>query len=717
MEDKFSELIRLCGELNFTYDEIENVKKAYNYALDIHKDLKRKNGEEYISHPLSVAIIVAEMHADVTTIIASLVHETIKHGTSTYDELKDLFGQEVADIVNSLTQINKLHLTDEKESSSLYLRKVLVALSKDVRVIVIKLASRLHNMQTVEGLDKEGQHSKALETWNVLIPIAHRLGMYQIKSELEDICFRILKPNEYIEIENELPEERSVLEELLDGVKEDIIELLIQNNIKFEIKGRVKSVSSIYNKLSNGKKWGDIYDILGLRIICETESDCYLIIGLIHSIYRPITKRFKDYIAMPKGNSYQSLHTGIYGPNGYPVEVQVRTKEMNEIAEHGIASHWSYKEKSTKSIQNVMEQKLQMFRNIIETNANDIKDDEMFVNDVSIELLNKSIYVFTPNGDVVELPENATPIDFAYRIHSHVGDTCVGAIVNDNIVPLDYALKDNDIVKILTNNNSTPNKEWLNIVKTTQAKNKLKSYFSKVDKEEYEIRGRELLLAELRKQHIAINDALSDEHVKKLLNDLKIGSLEEVYLSIGSMRYTPIYIVNLLFEDKKNVADLLIDNLMNKKDIPRVNTYKNDIIVSGCDDILVNLASCCTPVFGDEIVGYITKGQGITVHKKDCINIRDVKTRLIDVEWNTSDNDSKQYVARINIETSNLNNKVVDIVNISAMRGVTINSINEINRNNIVFYDLIIKVKNKNDLDDFISDIEALPFVVHIKRY
>lgn len=716
MEEKFQELISLCSENNYKYEEIESIKKAYQYALDMHKDMKRKNGEDFIVHPLTVALIVADLHTDATTVISALVHETIDHGTSSFEELEELFGSDVKNIVYSLSNVNKLHLTEDSQSASLYLRKVLVALSEDARVIILKLAGRLHNMRTNEGLSKEKQKEKALETWNVLIPIAHRLGINSIKSELEDICFRILKPEIYVDIENELPAPREELESILNDMKEDISELIRNNGINFEIKGRVKSVSSLHNKLSNGKKWSDIYDILGLRIICEEESDCYLIIGLIHSIYRPIPKRFKDYIAMPKGNSYQSLHTGIFGENGYPVEVQVRTKEMNEIAEHGVASHWSYKEKNSKNIQNVMEQKLQMFRNIIESNSNDIKDDDVFMNNVSGELLQKSIYVFTPKGDVVELPEGSSPIDFAYRIHSRVGDTTIGAIVNDQMVPLDYELQDNDIIKIMTNSSSTPNKDWLNFVKTTQAKTKIKSYFSKQDKEEYITRGKEMLAAELRKQHIAITDALTDEHIEKLYKDLKVGSLEEIYLLIGSLRYTPIYIVNLLYEDKKNVQDLLLDKVMNANVVSKTN-YKNDIIVAGCDDILVNLASCCTPVFGDEIIGYITKGQGITVHKKSCVNMREIKDRLIDVEWNNkNDSEDKKYNSKLTIETNGLNNKLLDIVTKATQRNVTVSSINEVTRNNNLYYDLIVKVKNKEDLDNFIVDIETLSFVSKVKR-
>lgn len=717
MEKRIKELLEICDANNYLDREMSLIKKAIEFAKMQHKDMKRKNGDEYITHPLEVAIIVANLNTDAETVVSALVHETIDHGSSSFEELEELFGTDVKNIVASLTKVNRLHLLDASESSSLYLRKVLVALSEDVRVIILKLAGRVHNLRTNEGLSKEKQKQKALETWNVLIPIAHRLGINQLKSELEDLSFRYLKPDVYKDIEAELPAPRTELEAILSTVMDEIVDAMRDNNIKFEIKGRVKSVSSLYNKLSNGKKWGDIYDILGIRVICEEESECYLIIGLVHSLYRPIPKRFKDYIAMPKGNSYQSLHTGVFGPSGFPIEVQVRTKEMNEIAEHGVASHWSYKEKNSRHIQSVMEQKLQMFRNTIEASSDDITDDDDFADSIEQELLTDSIYVFTPKGDVVELPSGSTPIDFAYRIHSRVGETTVGAIVNDQMVSLDYKLNDNDIIKIMTDKNSSPNKDWLNIAKTTSAKSKIKAYFSKQDKEEYITRGKDLLERELRRQKLSIQDALTDEHQSKVVKDLKLSNFDEVYLNIGSLRYTPLYITNLLFEDKKNVQDLLIDKIMNNKTVPKTN-YKNDIIVSGNDDILVNLASCCKPVYGETIIGYITKGQGITVHRVDCPNVRDLEERLIDVEWNEcKGDDAKQYVSKLILETNGLKSNVLDIVTKATLRGVNVSSINELNRNGIIFYDLLIKVKNKDDLDLFIDELRTLPFVVNIKRY
>lgn len=715
MKELENEFFRKIDENAYTDEEIEKIKEAYRFALKSHEGMMRKNNEPYISHPLNVALICASLNVDSTTLIAALVHETVDNGPSSIEELDNLFGSDVAHIVSSLMKINKLKLTDESESTSLYLRKVLVALSEDVRVLIIKLAGRVHNMRTIDPFSKEEQRLKAIETQNVLIPIAHRLGINQLKTELEDICFKVLKSDDYKNVEESLPASREKLNEILEETKETIIEELKQNNINFEIKGRVKSTSSIYNKLSKGKKMSDIYDFIGLRIICEEESECYLIIGLIHSLYRPIPKRFKDYISMPKGNSYQSLHTGVFGPEGFPVEVQVRTKEMNEIAEHGVASHWSYKEHS-KQIQNVMEQKLQMFRNIIEANSNDVTDDDTFAQNMS-ELLSTSIYVYTPKGDVVELPDGASPVDFAYRIHSRVGDTTVGAIVNDVIVPLNYHLQDNDIVKIMTNAQSEPNKDWLTFVKTTQAKAKIKAYFSKKDREDYIERGRSLLEKELKRQHIVVSSALDNEHIDKLVSDLKVTNFDEVLLNIGSLRYAPNYIVDLMYNDKKNVQDVLLDKVMNTNVLPKIN-HKNDIIVSGCDDILVNLASCCKPVYGDEIIGYITKGQGITVHKKDCINIKDITERLIEVSWNDCKQDeAKFYISKITIYTNGIENNILDIVTKATVRGISISSINEINKNDRICYDLILKVKNKTDLDNFIEDLHTLKFVTSINRY
>jgi GTP pyrophosphokinase len=627
---------------------LDKIREAYEFAKIEHEGQKRLTGDDYITHPLHVAEILTTLNVDDTTIISALLHEVLNNGnTATKELLEEKFGSEVANIVDSISRINKLELLDETESSAIYLRKVLVGLAEDPRVLYIKLADRLHNMRTNWAIKKEKQKEKAKETMAVLVPIAHRLGINSIKSELEDICLKVLKPDVYNDIVEKLDKTKSELNDNLMQMKDDLNELLDENGINHEIKGRVKSVYSIYNKLHNGKKWSEIYDILALRIFVNTETECYTTIGLIHSKYRPLPRRFKDYIANPKENMYQSLHTTVFGSDGEVYEVQVRTYEMDEIAEKGIASHWSYKEHGTKKVQAIMEQKLEMFRNIIETNENE--DAASLENVINNDILSELIYVFTPKGDVIELPKDSTPIDFAYRIHSGVGDKTVGAIVNDNIVSLSYNLQNNDIVKIITNNNATPNADWLNFVKTSQARAKIKSYFSKKDREEMLLKGKSILEKEIRKRKLNISDVLSDNNVNKVLKDLKLDDLDDLYLQIGSLRYTAGYIINLTMDDKHNVEDALMERI---KPVFNINN-KDDIIVAGNTNIMYSLALCCKPVKGDEIVGYITKGEGVTVHKKNCKNVKNSPNRLIDVAWN--DNSDNYYLTDITLLVSNNN--------------------------------------------------------------
>ena len=691
---------------------VDKINEAYLFAVDKHKGKMRKNGEEFITHPLNVAKILTDINVDETTIIAALIHETISESDATLESIEEKFGSSVANIVDNLTKINKLKLSDESESGSQYLRKVLVGLSEDVRVLIIKLADRLHNMRTLSSLPPEKQKQKATETMNVLIPIAHRLGINSIKSELEDLSLKYSKPEVYESILEKLNGTREELENSLNDMLESISTLLTSHDIKFKIKGRVKSVYSIYTKLSTGRKWSDIYDILAMRAIVENVSDCYLAAGLIHSKYRPIPKRFKDYIAMPKANMYQSLHTSVFGDDGHIFEIQLRTKEMDEIAENGIASHWSYKEHTSGSIKNLMDQKLELYKNLIDSHAND-ESDEIFAKSMEEELLSDVIYVFTPKGDVMEMPVGATPVDFAYRIHTNVGEKMVGAIVNEKIVQLDYKLQDGDIVKIKTDPNSKPNKDWLNIVKTTQAKNKIKSYFSKQDREKYIELGESLLEKEIRKQKLTIKEVISEKNIEKLCRDLKVKDLDEIYLNIGSLRYTATYIINLIYEDKKNVQDVLLDKVLNNKRIDRTNTYKKDIIVDGCDDILVNIAECCHPVKGDEIIGYITKGYGVSVHKKTCKNLKGIDTRLISVSWN-NDSDNT-YISKLKVITNNGDNNVLNIVTSASLKNVTITSINEFNKENTTGYNVIIKVKDKETLENFKESLRMLSFVKDVE--
>lgn len=709
----FENILKKIRESNFTNEEVDLVNDAYKFALTAHDGQKRKNDEDVITHVLAVTEIVSDLNVDAVTLASSLLHETVVLCDISNDIIEKKFGYDIKVIVDNLNKLRKVKLIDYNESSSIYLRKILVGLSEDFRVLIIKLADRLHNMRTAYALPEEKRKHKAKETMEVLIPIAHRLGINSIKSELEDLCLKYLKPDIYQEILDKLDGTREELASSLEDMKKNICDILIDHNIKFEIKARVKSVHSIYTKLTTGRKWSDLYDILAMRLIVPTESDCYLVAGLIHSKYRPIPKRFKDFIAMPKSNMYQSLHTSVFGSDGNIFEIQLRTKEMDEIAENGVASHWTYKEHG-KNVQNIMEQKLELFRTIIENNIEE-KSDEIFAKNIEEEFLSKQIYVYTPKGDVMELPLGSTPIDFAYRIHSNVGDRTVGAIVNDSIVPLNYELQDGDIIKINTSNQAKPNKDWLGFIKTTQAKNKIKSYFSKKDRESYIERGKELLEKEIRKQKLSISETLSEENINKILKDLKLINYEDLLLSIGSLRYTAIYIINLIHQDKKVVEDILLGRI-NKILSNNKTNYKNNIIVSGIDNVLVTLGACCNPVPGDEIVGYVTKGQGVTVHKNDCQNIKSVKTRLIDVEWNMNLTDEKKFNTKLLIKTNSNKNNILEIITKASLKNVSINSIKEFESEYAVDYEILIKVKNKNELNSYVDDLHNLSYVTEVIR-
>lgn len=707
----YDELYEKVKKIIKKNEELDVINRAYAFALEKHGDKKRLNGDPYISHPLEVAYILTDLNVDYVTIACALLHETINHTDATIEEIREEFGDEIANIVSSISKINKLELSDDKDSSAQYLRKVLVGLSEDVRVLFIKLADRLHNMRTLYALPVEVQKQKANETTAVLIPIAHRLGINSIKSELEDWCLRYTKPDVYNDILERLDASREELNELLNEMKQSISDILTENGISFKIKGRVKSVHSLYNKMDNGKRFNDIYDILALRVFVDTVQDCYLTIGLIHSKYRPMPRRFKDYIANPKENMYQSLHTTIFGVEGHLFEIQVRTYEMDEIAEKGIASHWSYKEKGSVKIQSMMEHKLEMFRNIIDANSN-VESDNEFASNLNDELLSDLIYCYTPKGDVLELPKGATPIDFAYRIHSGVGDRTIGAIVNDQIVPLDHELEDGDIVKINTGKEANPNKDWLNFVKTSQAKNKIKSFFSKQDRANYINTGKEMLEKEIRRRKLSFNDVLSEKNLEKVLKDTHTTDLDDLYLSIGSLRFTAGYIIDLIFEDKKDVIDIYLGKVGNRTNIGS-RAVKGDIIVAGTDDILVTIANCCKPVKGDPIIGYITKGEGIAVHKKDCPNIKN-STRLIEVEWNM--NNESSYLTDLVIKVVKGKNQLLNIITKASQRDVYIESVKTYEDEDYTTYAVTVKTISVDQLEGFISEIKSLPTVVEVGR-
>lgn len=690
-------------------EDLQIIEQVYEFANSKHMGQKRLTGEDYIVHPLQVAAILGEIHADSSTICAALLHDTIEDCNVTKEEISSLFGEEIAKLVESLTKINKLNFSGDTEALIANQRKILVGMTEDVRVIILKLADRLQNMRTLWALPEKSQRENAKETLDIYTPIAHRLGINSIKGELEDLSLRYLKPDVYYQIVEKLNKTKAERDQYIIEMKDTVSQLLNEHNIKHEIKGRSKSIYSIYKKLDKGKAFHEIYDLLALRVFVNTEEECYQTLGIIHSKFKPIPKRFKDYIAMPKTNMYQSLHTTVFGIDGQLFEIQIRTYDMDKVAENGIASHWSYKE-GKSNMQSEMEQKLQFFRVIMEL-KNEGTEEE-FMNSVREDVLKDSIYVFTPQGDVIELPKGATPIDFAYRVHSKVGDTMVGAIVNNNIVPLDYELKDNDIIKINTNKNSTPSKEWLNIAKTAQARNKIRSFFHKSAKEDYANKGEDSFMKELRKRKLSMSTFLSNDNINEILKEFKCQDLNELYIYIGNGKYTPSQVINFITEENTTKEEIILRKTQNKEvELPNI---KNDVIVEGIDDIKVNIASCCKPIYGDDIVGYITKGNGITIHRSACPNIEDLEERFIDVHWN--EHVHKKYPTSLLIRALDNRNILLDVIAKTSNTDNTIQSINTINSNDDYLYEVTILVSDKEKLEKYIHDLEMVPAIVSVER-
>ena len=689
-------------------NQIDVIKKAYQFAFDKHSGQLRKTGEPYIIHPLHVAYILVGTYADYETISAALMHDVLEDCDCTFEEMEKEFGETITRLVNGVTKLSKINFSTENEYLIEYYKKIIVGMSEDVRVIIVKLADCLHNMRTLWALPEERQKIKAHETLDIFAPIAHHLGIHKIKSELEDLSLRYLKPDVFYDIAEKLNKTKLERDKTVFDMQTSVSELLDEHHINHEIKGRAKSIYSIYNKLDKGKKFSDIYDLLALRILVNTEQECYLALGIIHSKFKPLPKRFKDYIAMPKPNMYQSLHTTVFGIDGYLFEIQIRTYDMNEVAENGIASHWAYKEGSGPvrvDILNQTEQKLQFFKSIIDLSSDKMSSED-FVNSVRDDLLNNNIYCFTPKGDVIELPVGATPLDFAYRIHTRVGETTVGAIVNNNIVPLNYELKSNDIVKINTNKSSTPSKEWINMVKTTQARNKIKSFFTKNEREVYIERGKEALEKELRKRKLPFGEFFTDENIKTICEEINADDLDEIYLMVGNGRSPVNAVINII--DKPTEAPAV-------KNIKITSTNTDaDIIVTGIDKIKVNLANCCNPVYGDEIIGYITKGNGISVHRMNCHNLEMLEDRTLEVSWGTNTN--KRYLTALLIYTNTSENHMLDLMQSISMQNVSVDEIKVISKVDNIMYEVGCYVTGLDQLNKVIMNLNKMDFVDRIER-
>lgn len=705
----FYDLIEKVRKYNDDDDELRIIEKAYNYAKEKHFTQKRITGDDYITHPLNVAYILTDVNADYKAICAALLHDTIEDSDGNFQEIEKLFGYDIANLVECVTKINRINFNSDSEQMAANQRKILVGLASDVRVLIIKLADRLHNMRTLYVFSPEKQQRKARETLEILTPVAHRLGMYKIKSELEDLCLRYLNPSAYFDILEKLNYKKTEMDEAVGKMLDEVSSLLKEHGIRHEIKGRSKSVYSIYNKLSKGRSFNDIYDILALRVLVDTEQECYLALGLIHSKYKPVPKRFKDYIAMPKSNFYQSLHTTVFGIDGMLFEIQIRTYDMDRVAEYGIASHWSYKEHTSGDSKDAMDQKLAIFRNIIELNE-DSSTPEEFISSVKKDILfNDSIFVYTPKGDVIELPNGSTTVDFAYKVHSEVGDKMVGAIVNDNIVPFDYVLKTGDIIKINTSRLSNgPNKDWLNFVVTSQAKNKIKGFYSKIEKDDNINRGMVLLDGYLKKKNITF-EMFQDKYLNKLFDNYKIKDIDEFYMSLGMGKYTiDNMIKSIVKEEEKRKKSINLKGISKKK-----QEVDSDILVENMSSIKVTISGCCKPIPGDNIIGYITKGAGITVHRSNCKNIMDLDERLINVKWN--DNLNKKYPTDLLIYT-NEDDILLDIITKASSNDVVIDSIFTLNKSSLKVLSVTVLVKNIDVLDKFCKDLYNIGSVVKIER-
>jgi len=682
---------------------IDYIDRCYEQAKIIYAGMKRITGDDYILHPINVAYILASLKMDSETIGCALIHEAISLKKMTYEEIEEMFGKDAADIVSSITKISNLKQTFKINNPEKY-RRIIVGLSENPATLFIKFADRLHNLRTLKVHDPVHQQYIIDETQNIYIPIAHRLGMKKMKSEMEDLCLQYTDPVEYNKILEKINSSKTELEKSLSKMKYEIMQILNDHNIKYEMVSRVKSVRGIYNKLKNGKSWDDIYDLLGIRVLVDTVEDCYRVVGLVQARYSPIPNRFKDYIANPKPNLYQSLHTTVFGEDKRIYEIQVRTYEMDEIAEKGVASHWSYKEKTDGSVKNNLDKILEQFRVLVE--VNDIEQNMDFFVNIKDELKRSEIYVYTPKGDIIELPSGATPIDFAYKIHSEVGNTTTGALVNRKMVKLDYELQDGDLVELITQKGHAPSKGWLKIVKTDSAKSRIKAYFYKKEREKYIATGHEMLVNECKKRNVDLNELFTDENIDKLCKAYKLDNLDDIYFSVATLKVLPSTLLGKLEvkEEKPKVRQL-----------PK-KSGKNStgVIIAGSTDILSTLATCCNPVYGEDIVGYITRGYGVKIHSKKCPNIDLNSERIIDAEW--EENLDNRYSAKVKVYVEDVSDILLRIITLATKSDIIVDSINLINRNKELFYDMSLKVKNISSLTNFLDEVKTISNVREVER-
>ena len=732
-ESLYQELIASVKKYHPSTD-ITLIEKAYGIAKDFHEGQVRKSGEPYIIHPLCVAIILAELELDKETIVAGLLHDVVEDTVMTEEEIAREFNPDVALLVDGVTKLEQLSYDADKiEKQAENLRKMFLAMANDIRVILIKLADRLHNMRTLKYMSPEKQKEKARETMDIYAPIAQRLGISKIKIELEDLSLKYLEPEAYYDLVEKIALRKSVRDEYVQKLVEEVRHHIENAGIQAEIDGRAKHFFSIYKKMVNQDKTLDqIYDLFAIRIIVEDVKDCYAALGVIHEMYKPIPGRFKDYIAMPKPNMYQSLHTTLIGPDGQPFEIQIRTYEMHRTSEYGIAAHWKYKEASNgNNVENQEEEKLSWLRQILEWQK-DMSDNREFMSLLKsdLDLFSDTVFCFTPSGDVKNLPTGSTPIDFAYAIHSAVGNKMIGAKVNGKLVTIDYRIQNGDRIEIITSQNSHgPSRDWLNIVKSTQAKNKINQWFRSEFKEENIAKGKELIAQYCKMKGIELADINKPEYQSKILRKYGFHDWDSALASVGHGGLKEGQVVNKMLEEYKKdhvvpVTDKdVLENVQESTAKMIQPKSKSGIVVKGLYDVAVHFSKCCSPVPGDEIVGFVTRGRGVSIHRTDCINIMNLsdidRARLIDAEWQHGANEGSNglYLAEIKIFGNNRTGLLVDITRIFTERGIDINAINsKTSKQGIATIALSFSTKGKTELLSLIDKIRQVEGVIDIER-
>ena len=725
------DVLAMCKEyMNETH--IKFIEKAIYFATYAHKEQIRKSGEAYIVHPIQVAGILAELKLDPDTIATGFLHDVVEDTGFSIDDIEYEFGKDVAFLVEGVTKLGKIKYKSHAEQQAENHRKMLLAMANDLRVIMVKLADRLHNLRTLKFHKPEKQRMIAEETLEIYAPLAHRLGMNKIKWELEDTSLRYLNPQQYYRIVNLMNSKRDEREEYINTTIENIKEATKDLEIDAVIYGRPKHIYSIYRKMKDQKKqFSEIYDLLAIRVLVDSIKDCYAVLGAIHTKWKPMPGRFKDYIAIPKANMYQSIHTTVIGPGGRPVEIQIRTFEMHRVAEYGVAAHWAYKEGNKEKVTNdPLQKQLDWFKDLIEL-QNETKDAKDFMNSVKEDIFGDKVYVFTPKGDVSELPLGSGPLDFAYNIHTEVGNKTVGAKVNNKIVPLNYQLKTGDIVEVLTSANSFgPSRDWINLVFTSRAKNKIKRFFKLQDRDENIIKGRELVEKQITELGFNFKDFMTKQGMKDIATRFNFGTEEDLLAAIGFGEISYQTVANKMTDKaRREIEDQKVVETAFEKTTPQGQKkesqkmkirHEGGVVIEGVDNLLIRLSRCCNPVPGDDIVGYITKGRGISVHRKDCPNVQvseNEQSRLIEVDWEDTANTSQQYDTELVVEGYNRNGLLNEVLNVINSTTKSLNSVNgKVDANKIATISVNIGIMNTHQLDFIVDKIKQIPDVYSVRR-